>query len=77
MMAEVKIQIIDTSLVEMDVPQTPTYEPFYFSEMDFSGYMATGEGYLMFYVGGETFICRDHERNRTLFNRIIEKRTAK
>ena len=73
-MAEVKIQVIKADLAEMEIPQECVYYPFYFAESDFSGYTAANEGLLMFYVGGGTFICRDNEKNRTLFNGIISKK---
>jgi hypothetical protein len=72
-MAEVKIQIVKTDLDEMGIEQEPEYLPFRFHDSAFVGYWI-GEDYklITFYVGSDSYICRNIEKNITLFETLLK-----
>lgn len=83
-MREVNIEIEDRKLNELGIEQLPDYTPFRFKESAFSGYwktknLMTKEGILEFYVGSETFHCKDNQRNIDIFESILnnENKTCK
>jgi hypothetical protein len=72
-MAEVKIQVIRPDLAEMDIEQEPVYVPVRFRDSAFVGYWV-GEDYklITFYVGSDSYICRNIEKNITLFETLLK-----
>jgi hypothetical protein len=77
-MKEVFIEIEDRKLNELGVAQNPDYTLFRFKESHFVGYWqstnsVSGDSVLVFYVGSETFNCRNTQKNRDIFESILNK----
>lgn len=73
-MKEVRIAIINTQLEELGVDQEDTYVPLRFKESHFIGYWISNEGEtLTFYLGMQSFICRNCPKNIELFESILNK----
>ena len=73
-MKEIKIEIVNTQLEEMGINQDATYTPLRFSESHFIGYWISNEGEtLTFYLGMQSFICRNCQKNIELFESILNK----
>ena len=75
-MAEVKIQIVSQASEDLGIEGETIYLPYRFCESSFEGYWPSTDGVITFYVGCNSFICRDCEKNRKIFDDIIAmKRT--
>jgi hypothetical protein len=77
-MAQVNIEIENIHLAEMGVDQPILYAPFHFKESAFAGYwisknQATGVETIIFYVGSQTFNCKNIKYNVELFESILLK----
>jgi hypothetical protein len=71
-MKEVRIELMNTDLEEMGIDQPSKYTPLKFNESHFIGYWISSEGAtLTFYVGAQTFMCRNCQKNIDLFESIL------
>jgi len=73
-MKEVKIEIVNTELQDLGVDQESTYTPLRFAESHFIGYWISNEGEsLTFYLGVQSFLCRNCQKNIEIFESILNK----
>jgi len=73
-MKQVEIAIVNTELAEMNIPQEDVYKPLRFNENYLLGYWISGEGEtITFYLGAQSFICKNNIYNRDLFDSILRK----
>jgi hypothetical protein len=73
-MVQVKIEIVNTKLEEMDIEQPVRYATLRFNESHFIGYWVSNEGAnLTFYLGCQSFLCKNCELNIALFESILKK----
>lgn len=75
-MKEVKIEIERTDLADMDIEQPIAYAPFRFKESAFIGYWisknaVSGRESVIFYVGSQTFVCKNTAYNVELFESML------
>jgi hypothetical protein len=66
-MAQIKIQIEDRKLQEMDIPQEIDHAVLRFKESSLTGYwistsISNDEKVIIFYVGSEKFLCDYSEK---------------
>lgn len=72
-MREVKIQIENTELADLGLAPEIRYVPFRFNENQFIGYWGSNNGTtLSFYVGAQSFLCRNCQKNIELFESILK-----
>jgi len=69
---KINILIVRADLEGMGVDQEGEYLPLYFPKSSFHGYWLneTSEQ-ITFYVGSESFICRNCKKNIDIFNSMI------
>jgi len=68
----INILIVDASLEDMGLDQEGSYMPLYFPKSSFHGYwLSSSSDQITFYVGSETFICRNCQKNIDLFNSML------
>ena len=69
---KINILIVRSDLDNLGVDQEGTYLPLYFPESSFHGFwLDSSSEQITFYVGPETFICRNCKKNIDLFNSMI------
>ena len=72
-MKEIQIAIVNTQLADLGVDQEDTYVPLRFKESQFIGYWISNEGEsLTFYLGTQSFICKNSRKNVELFESILK-----
>jgi len=72
-MTEIKIEIVNTQLDDMGIEQAPTYIPFRFRDSAFVGYWTdTLAQNITFYVGDNSFVCRNTKRNLEIFEGLLK-----
>lgn len=75
-MAQINIEIENIKLAEMEVDQPLRYAPFHFMDSQFCGYWISDNN-IVFYVGAQTFNCKNSPYNIGIFESILEKYEAK
>ena len=71
LMKEVRIEIEDTELANLGVDQEVRYTPYRFPESKFSGYwISEKDNHIVFYVGTQTFNCKNIQKNIDIFESI-------
>ena len=69
---KINILIVRTDLEGLGIDQEGIYLPLYFPKSSFHGYWLDSESkQITFYVGPETFICRNCQKNIELFNSML------
>ena len=71
-MKEIKIEIENIKLAEMGIDQPIEYRPLRFMESQFVGYWIS-EFSIVFYIGSQTFNCKNCQKNIDLFESILNK----
>ena len=68
----INILIVRADLEDMAIAQEGTYLPLYFPKSSFHGYwLDSSSDQITSYVGSETFICRNCQKNIDLFNSML------
>lgn len=76
LMKEIKIEVENGKLADMEVDQPIEYSKFRFNESAFIGYwvateMGTNREYIIFYIGERTFCCKNTPYNTGIFESIL------
>ena len=72
-MAEVKIEIESIKLADLGIEQPTRYTPLRFVETKFIGYWINSDNdTIIFYLGAQTFLCRNCKKNIDIFESIIQ-----
>ena len=71
-MTEIFILVVSVQADELGIESEPDYRVFRFKNSSFHGYWVTeGESVITFYVGADTFICRNTTKNINKFENIL------
>lgn len=77
-MKEIRIEIVNTHLEEMGCDQPIRYATLRFNESHFIGYWISNEGEnLTFYLGSQSFICKNSQKNIDIFESILSNEKEK
>lgn len=77
-MRKVNIQLENCQLAELGIDQTPTYTELRFNEAHFIGYWISieNEDTITFYLGPQSFICKNSQKNIQLFESILNESSS-
>jgi hypothetical protein len=72
-MKEVQIAIVNTQMANLGIEQEDTFVPLRFKESQFIGYWMSDKGEsLTFYLGPQSFVCQNTQKNVELFESILK-----
>ena len=74
-MRSVYIEIENIELAELEIDQPVTYALLKFAQSQLTGYWVNKRyNTITFYLGAQTFICANNEKNLELFESILNSR---